>query len=121
MQSMKIRGRVDPTIGYLIGTVRGSIKGRIHDAIERTGDILSLYDDGLAGLGKKGNAPEFCRFLLEAPGLFIELGNAMGMISHIVSYWHYQFWPSQSEVTNVEEFLDLLKDFDLSLFPSGNR
>ncbi|MFN7606869.1 MAG: hypothetical protein ACK5RU_13275 [Hyphomonadaceae bacterium] len=121
MQSMKIRGRVDPTVGYLIGTVRGSIKARVQEAIERTGDILSLYDDGLAGLTKKGNAAEFRRFLLEAPGLFIELGNAMGMISHIVSYWRYQFRPNQSEVTNVEEFLDLLKDFDLGLSPREVR
>jgi hypothetical protein len=60
-------------------------------------------------------------FLLKAPGIIIELGNAMGMISHIVSYWRYQFRPNQSEVTNVEEFLDLLKDFDLGLSPRGNR
>jgi hypothetical protein len=121
MQSMKIRGRIDPTVGYMIGTVRGSIKARIHEAIERSGDILSLYDDGLAGLTKKGNAAEFRRFLLEAPGLFIELGNAIGMISHIVSYWRYQFRPNQSEVTNIEEFLDLLKDFDLGLSPREIR
>jgi hypothetical protein len=121
MQSMKIRGRVDPTVGYLVGTVRGSIKTRIQEAIERAGDILSLYDDGLSGLTKKGNAAEFRRFLLEAPGLFIELGHAMGMISHIVSYWRYQFRPNQTEVTNVEEFLDLLKDFDLGLSPREVR
>lgn len=121
MQSMKIRGRVGPTVGYLVGTVRGSIKTRIQEAIERAGDILSLYDDGLSGLTKKGNAAEFRRFLLEAPGLFIELGHAMGMISHIVSYWRYQFRPNQTEVTNVEEFLDLLKDFDLGLSPREVR
>jgi hypothetical protein len=45
----------------------------------------------------------------------------MGMISHIVSYWRYQFRPSQTEVTNVEEFLDLLKDFDLGLSPREVR
>jgi hypothetical protein len=76
-----------------------------------------VYDDGLVGLTYKGNAAEFRRFLLEAPSLFIELGNTMGMISHIVSYWRYQFRPNQSEVTNVEEFLDLLKEFDLGLSP----
>jgi hypothetical protein len=71
MLSMKIRGRIDPTVGYMFGTVRSSITARIHEAIERTGDILSLYDKGLAGLTKKANAKEFRRFLLEAPGLFI--------------------------------------------------
>jgi len=39
------------------------------------------------------------------------------MISHIVSYWRYQFQPNQSEGTNIEEFLDLLKDFDLDFSP----
>ena len=119
MQSMKIRGRVDPMVGYLVGTVRSSIKARIQEVIEQAGDILTLYDDGLAGLTKKGNAAEFRRFLLEAPDLFMELGHAMGMISHIVSYWRYQFRPNQADVTNVEEFLDLLKDFDLGLSPRG--
>jgi hypothetical protein len=41
----------------------------------------------------------------------------MGMISHIVSYWQYKFRPNQTEVTNAEEFLDLLRDFDLGLSP----
>jgi hypothetical protein len=117
MQSMRVRGRVDPTIAYSLGTVRASIKARIQESITRAGDILSLYEDGLAGLTKKGNAAEFRRFLLEAPSLFIELGHAMGIISHIVSYWRYQFKPNQTEVTNVEEFLDLLRDFDLGLSP----
>ncbi|MCA3693748.1 hypothetical protein [Aquidulcibacter sp.] len=121
MQSMRIRGRIDPTMGYMVTTIRGSIKARIQEAIRRTADILSLYDDGLAGLTQKGNAVEFRKFLLEAPGLFIELGHAMGMISHIVSYWRYQFKPTQSEVTNVEEFIELLKDFDLGLSPREVR
>ncbi len=121
MLSMKIWSRLDPTMGYLIGSVRASIKARIQAALERTKVILALYDDGLAGLTKKGNAVEFRRFLLEAPGLFIELGHAMGMISHIVSYWRYQFRPSQTEVHNVEEFLELLKDFDMGLSPREAR
>jgi hypothetical protein len=33
----------------------------------------------------------------------------------IVSYWRYQFRPNQSGVTNIEDFIDLLKDFDPSL------
>jgi len=74
MQSMKIRGRGDPTAGYMIGTVSGSIKARIQEAVERTGDILSLYDEGFARLTKKGKAVEFRTFLLKAPDLFIELG-----------------------------------------------
>jgi hypothetical protein len=117
MQALKIRGRTDATIAYAVATVRGSIKARIHETIWKTSDILSLYDDGIAGLTKNDNAAHFRRFLLEAPGLFIELGHAMGMISHIVSYWQYKFRPNQTEVTNAEEFLDLLRDFDLGLSP----
>ena len=117
MQALKIRGRTDATIAYAVATIRGSIKARIHETIWRTSDILSLYDDGIAGLTKNDNAAHFRRFLLEAPGLFIELGHAMGMISHIVSYWQYKFRPNQTEVTNAEEFLDLLRDFDLGLSP----
>lgn len=121
MQTMKIRGRIDSATGYNLSTARTSIRNRIQEAATRTADILTLYDQGLKGLTQKGNAVEFRKFLLEAPGLFIELGHAMGMISHIVSYWRYQFKPTQTEVTNVDEFLDLLKDFDLGFAPREAR
>ncbi len=35
----------------------------------------------------------FRDFLLSAPYMFLELGEKMGAISHIVSFWRYRFPP----------------------------
>jgi predicted DNA-binding protein YlxM (UPF0122 family) len=117
MLLMKIRSRVDKATQKRITDVKAVIRDRVHESLKRVRQIMSLYDEGLAGLTKNGNAGEFRNFLLEAPNLFIELGHAMGVISHIVSYWQHQFKPTQTEVVNVEEFLDLLKEFELGLAP----
>jgi hypothetical protein len=117
MLLMKIRSRVDAATQKRITEAKGVIRDRVHDSLKRVRQIMSLYDEGLAGLTKNGNAGEFRNFLLEAPNLFIELGHAMGVISHIVSYWQHQFKPTQTEVVNVDEFLELLKEFELGLAP----
>lgn len=117
MQGMRVRGRMDSLDGYAIASTRHSIRSRIQETVKRAADILALYDEGLAGLTEKGNAADFRKFLLEAPALFIELGYAMGMMSHIVSFWRFRFKQTQSEVSNVDEFLEILRDFDLGLAP----
>ena len=117
MLLMKIRSRVDRATQKRIMDVKAVIRDRVHESLKRVRQIMSLYDEGLAGLTKNGNAGEFRNFLLEAPNLFIELGHAMGVISHIVSYWQHQFKPTQTEVVNVDDFLDLLKEFELGLAP----
>jgi predicted DNA-binding protein YlxM (UPF0122 family) len=117
MLLMKIRSRIDAATQKRITEVKAVIRDRVHDSLKRVRQIMSLYDEGLAGLTKNGNAGEFRNFLLEAPNLFIELGHAMGVISHIVSYWQHQFKPTQTEIVNVDEFLELLKEFELGLAP----
>ena len=42
-------------------------------------------------LVEKQTPKTFRDFLLSAPHMFLELGEKLGAISHIVSFWRYRF------------------------------
>jgi hypothetical protein len=41
----------------------------------------------------------------------------MGMVSHIVSYWRYRFRSAEKGGIDIEEYLDILREFALGLAP----
>ena len=52
---------------------------------------LAVYDSSFADLVAHQTPKTFRDFLLSAPYMFLELGEKMGAISHIVSFWRYRF------------------------------
>lgn len=75
---------------------------------------LKFYDAAYAGLIEDGNPVGFRDFLLEAPALFARLGDQLGAIQHIVSFWNYRFSPRAS-APGVDELMDIFMDFEVSL------
>ena len=74
--------------------------------------VLAVYDDSFADLVAHQTPKTFRDFLLSAPYMFLELGEKMGAISHIVSFWRYRFpagraapistprnWPPSSRIS----------------------
>ena len=54
-------------------------------------------------------------FLLRAPELFLNLGERVGVISHISSYWRYRFPEGEAVTAYVEEAIDIFTDFEAGL------
>jgi hypothetical protein len=79
--------------------------------------VLSLYDDAFRDLVEKGNTAAFRKFLLDAPVLFIELGHSMGIISHISSFWAFRFNKDKEKNVEIQEYLDILREFENGLAP----
>ena len=75
---------------------------------------LAVYDEAYAGLTHEGRPAAFRDFLLDAPRLFSRLGDQLGAIQHIVSFWRYRFSPGASHV-GVEELIDIFMDFETGL------
>ncbi|OYU77229.1 MAG: hypothetical protein CFE32_06575 [Alphaproteobacteria bacterium PA3] len=117
MDSIKIKGRMDKNIREEIDDLKKSIRGRIRDSAKNCQQVLSLYDDAFRDLVDKGNTAAFRRFLLDAPVLFIELGHSMGIISHISSFWAYRFNKDKEKNVEVQEYLDILREFENGLAP----
>jgi hypothetical protein len=57
----------------------------------------------------------FRDFLLKAPDMFMMLGERMGVISHIASFWRYRFPDLRSLNAPIEEVVDILQDFEANL------
>jgi hypothetical protein len=80
---------------------------------------LKIYDDAFASL-TGGQPTAFRDFLLGAPALFTDLGERLGAVNHIVSFWNYRFPAGKPPVVTPDELTDIFNDFEGSLsFPDA--
>lgn len=79
---------------------------------------IKVYDDAFEDLIDNGKPQAFREFLLRAPDMFLSLGEKVGVISHIASFWRYRFPEGQPAIVDVEEAVDILQDFDSGLSTS---
>jgi len=76
----------------------------------------SLLEYGVAFAGlTTGNAGEFRAFLLRAPGLFIPIGQAIGVLNHIESFWAYRVSQALAETWDETDLLELCSEFSVAL------
>ncbi|MFI4973197.1 MAG: hypothetical protein ACHP84_01510 [Caulobacterales bacterium] len=96
-----------------------SAQARLSKAIGRTCEAvratLKIYDDAYADLTRHGQPQSFRQFLLNAPRLFAELGERLGSVQHVVSFWRFRFPEGARQKIGAEELVDLLADFEASL------
>ena len=79
---------------------------------------LDVYDRAFEDLIENGRPQAFREFLLRAPDMFLSLGEKVGVIAHIASFWRYRFQPGQPLVADIEEAVDIFQDFDAGLSTS---
>ncbi|MET4683873.1 hypothetical protein [Brevundimonas faecalis] len=111
-------GPSDPAAREYIDRGRGVLRSRIMKTCEEVSRTLRYYDDAYAGLTVEGNPVAFRDFLLEAPALFTRLGDQLGAVQHIVSFWRFRFGPKAPPV-GVEELIDIFMDFETGLMGRG--
>lgn len=104
----------DDERAYIVAA-RDRLAKVIARACETVRVTLKVYDDADADLTRNGRPQSFRDFLLKAPSLFYELGERLGGVQHIVSFWRFRF-PEGSRIRiGAEELFDLLADFESSL------
>ena len=54
-------------------------------------------------------------FLLSAPAMFCDLGERLGAVNHIVSFWNFRFPQGKMPIVTGPELVDILADFEESL------
>ncbi|MDP3404970.1 MAG: hypothetical protein Q8S03_09780 [Brevundimonas sp.] len=107
-------GRVDAEQLAAISRARDQVRRRILLTCEATAAMLRVYDEAFQGLAAEGRPMAFREFLKDAPVLFSRLGERLGALQHIVSFWTYRMAPGRP-APDPDELIDLLTDFDLSL------
>lgn len=96
-------------------TIRSELSEAITGERRKVRASLRVYDDAYAELVQKGQVAAFREFLLSAPSMFIDIGDRLGVVSHMSSFWRYRFPPGAPLEMAVEEGLDLFREFESSL------
>ena len=95
---------------YLTGARRGIIE-MVRDNGNHVNKALSVYDASFADLVAHQAPKTFRDFLLSAPYMFLELGEKLGAISHIVSFWRYRFPQGAHASIDGDELSAIFQDF----------
>lgn len=110
-----VTGNRDAETGRYVDEARRRLQGGV--LVERTAILrtLKVYDDAFEDLIDNGRPQAFRDFLLHAPEMFLSLGERVGVISHISSYWRYRFPQNEPLTIDVEEAIDIFQDFEAGL------
>ena len=76
--------------------------------------VIDVYDNAYASLIERQDPKTFREFLLSAPTLFLEIGEKMGAMSHVTSFWQYRFPPGAPKTADAEELTTIFQDFTRS-------
>ena len=64
---------------------------------------------------RDGRPTAFREFLVDAPELFASLGERLAAVSHVSSFWRYQYPEEVRARVGYAELTDVLADFEASL------
>jgi hypothetical protein len=93
---------------------RRDILNKMTLALERVDETLLEYGVAFAALAD-GQPSAFRNFLLKAPSLFIPIGEAVGVIRHIDSFWRFRFPESTMPMMEADEAIEVLHDFEATI------
>lgn len=113
--SLSISGPSDHASRTHVALARAQLVKQIQAATREVYDALNYYDEAFESLIKNGNASAFRNFLLSAPAMFIAIGEKLGTISHICSFWHYRFPVGHPAQMASDEVTDIFREFDVSM------
>ena len=110
----RTHGRATADTQAYLERARGGLGASILAVCGRARRSLSVYDEAFARL-VDGEPAAFRDFLLSAPAMFTELGERLGAVSHVVSYWNYRFPGGRPPPTPADDLKDIFQDFETRL------
>jgi hypothetical protein len=120
VKEIRPHGAVSPEQSAFLTSAKRSIIEMVRDNGQHVDKVLQVYDQSFQDLVANQAPKTFRDFLLGAPYMFLELGEKMGAISHIVSFWRYRFPPDLPKNIDAEELSIIFQDFT-SGFGEANK
>jgi hypothetical protein len=99
---------------YLIAA-RETLRKALTASCKSVRVTLGIYDNAYQRLTQQSDPAAFRDFLLRAPTLFNELGERLGAIEHIVSFWRFRFPTDRRPMVTPAELASVFADFESSL------
>ncbi len=112
IRDMQPTGALGHDAKAFLQSSRQGIVERVRVSGQSVQKILSVYDAAYADLVRNGAPKTFREFLLSAPHLFVDLGEKMGTISHIASFWRFRFPDTNIRTVDAEELTLIFRDFN---------
>lgn len=109
------RGPQQPHVRDYIETARQNLRSAIAGAMDSAQAILAVYDRAFEEMIRRGDPLAFRDFLLAAPGRFVDLGDRLGAVNHLVSFWTFRFPGSMRAFVTADELADIFLDFEQGL------
>jgi hypothetical protein len=106
------RGARDPDALDYLKHARPRIVSAVKEILGGVRRLLAAYDRAYSGLTKDAKPAAFRDFLLAAPSMFNDLGERLGAIQHVVSFWRYRFPPGRPQAISPADLMDLFLDFE---------
>jgi hypothetical protein len=113
-------GPKDADLSDYVARAKIRLQRAINFHRQRVVSALKVYDDAFCELTVNSRPQAFRDFLLKAPNMFMSLGENVGVVSHIASYWRYRFPIGRKLACPLEEAATILQDFELSLGVGAN-
>jgi len=115
------RGKATSEEKLQIADMRSNISRSFNRAVKSVSDTLAIYDNAYYMLTQKSDPQVFKNFLLSAPELFKALGERLGAVQHLLSFWRYRVPEGTRPQMAAEELLDIFGDFENSLDVVNNQ
>ena len=112
---VRVIGPIDTETASELEGTKARLRQKMERQVKSVMNHLSVYDEVFSQLTVEGNAIAFRDFLLKSPEMFLSLGEGCGLVSHIATYWRYQFPRGRPLAANVLALMDVLQDFEHSL------
>jgi hypothetical protein len=104
-------GGLTPEQKVFLTAARRNIIEMVRDNGNHVNKALAVYDASFGDLVEHQTPKTFRDFLLSAPYMFLELGEKLGAISHIVSFWRYRFPVGGPQNIDADELAAIFQDF----------
>mgnify|MGYP001108745889 CR=1 FL=1 len=112
---VRVIGPIDSETAVELEQLKQRLRQKMERQVKSVMNHLNTYDEVFGQLTQDGNALAFRDFLLKSPDMFLSLGEGCGLVSHIATYWRYQFPRGRPLAANIIQLMDTLQDFELSL------
>ncbi len=82
---------------------------------------LRLYDQAYEGLTQRENPESFRTFLVNSSTLFVELGERIGRLEQVVTFWDYRLSQHHAGAMSPEDVMEAMRELlqGLSIWPSA--
>ena len=110
----QIQGRGAKTVetASYVSAAKIRIQEKLRQAFTNVETMLNVYNHAYRQLTVENNPVSFRDFLLSAPAMFLQIGEQLGAIQHVVSFWRYRMPKGLPRIIGFDELSDLFLDFE---------